>query len=158
MAFLSKGCSRIDYSSSATEANFAYISQQSVNPSVYTKVSCYLPWIAEQYDMDYEQTNSVDPDCLNGNGNIDDVTAKVCRTTPTRSRAFPSYIIVNDRAEAQCIFPFSFDGEKNMGCLVSGIEGFTLPVFRCPIRTIKYRGTNYLREALQTKQKNYRVD
>ena len=81
------------------------------------------------------------------------VTAKVCRTTPTRNRVLTSNTtIVNDRAETVCLIPYSFDGTKYTECLVSGIEGFTLPVFRCPIRTIKDRGTDYFREALKTKK------
>ena len=110
--------------------------------------------------MEYKQTNSIDPVCINGNGNIDDVTAKVCRTNPTRTRTFSSNTttaieflveprieathIVNDRDEVECIFPYSFDGRNYTECLVFGIEGFTQPVFRCPMRTIKDRGTNYL--------------
>ena len=55
----------------------------SENPSVYTRVSCYLPWVAEQYDMEYSQDGETDPACTNGQGYINEVTAEVCRTTPS---------------------------------------------------------------------------
>ena len=28
--------------------------QETFNPVVYNKLSCHLPWIAEQYDMDFD--------------------------------------------------------------------------------------------------------
>ena len=40
----------------------------SLNPLVYTKLYCYLPWIAEQYGLEYSGTTSDDPACLFGSG------------------------------------------------------------------------------------------
>ena len=149
----SKGCSNFDYRYFNIQTNLI---QQSVNPSVYTKVSCYLPWIAEQNDMEYAKPDIIDSDCITGNGNINDVTAEICRTIPTRFLEFDlsvtsngggiltNYNIASDRAEAECILPYTFDGNSYTECLVSGIEDFTQPVFRCPIRRLRNRGTNYL--------------
>ena len=116
------------------------LNQESQNPSVYTKISCYLPWIAEQYGMEYEADDNIDPDCVTGTGDITEVTADVCTVIPTR------YIVINswiDPVEAECLFPFTVDNTEWDGCLVSGIQDFTHPVFKCAIRTIKNRNTTY---------------
>ena len=48
-----------------------------------------------------------------------------------------------DPVEAECLFPFTVDDREWDGCLVSGIQDFTHPTFKCPIRTIKNRNTSY---------------
>ena len=45
--------------------------------------------------------------------------------------------------EAECLFQFTVDDREWDGCLVSGIQDFTHPTFKCPIRTIKNRNTSY---------------
>ena len=54
------------------------LKQRSDNPIVYTKLSCYLPWIASQYNMTLEsvsntssESSSTDFECLNGSGSTD---------------------------------------------------------------------------------------
>jgi len=37
------------------------------NPSVYTKLSCFLPWVAEQYGMSYKLPIEKDLFCTEGN-------------------------------------------------------------------------------------------
>ena len=133
-----KGCSVFtyrydDYPSSLT--------QKSLNPSVYTKISCFLPWIAQQYGMFYEIDDTNDPDCISGTGDINEVTAEVCTVLPI-TYALGVYTVI-DPKEAECVFPFTVDGREWDGCLVSGIQDFTHPVFRCPIRTLKNRNTTY---------------
>ena len=44
------------------------LSQKANNPTIYTKLACYLPWIAEQYDMEYQQPWLQDTDCSFGSG------------------------------------------------------------------------------------------
>ena len=133
-----KGCSTFSYYSSPL---FSQLFQQSINPFVYVKVSCYLAWIAEQYDMIFEESEDTDSDCIVGQGNIQESNDEVCRTNPSTY-----YSNSNDRIEPEpaCIFPFQFDGKTWNECLMSGIEDFTHPVFRCPIRTLKSRESNYL--------------
>ena len=83
MSFL-KGCSAFwldPYIENA--ASTSRLTQQSENPAVYTRLSCFLPWVAEQYDMEYSQDGETDPACTNGQGYINEVTAEVCRTTPS---------------------------------------------------------------------------
>ena len=111
--------------------------QFSENPAVYAKLSCYLPWVAAQYDMEYTPPGDPDPACLTGNGNITEVTAEVCRTIPFNSKWGERNVI-----EASCIFPFSLNGESHDTCIMDELEDFTRPVFRCPIRTVKGAGPN----------------
>ena len=87
--------------------------------------------------MSYTPPGDPDPACLTGNGNITEVTAEVCRTNPFHNR--------HDRAdgrEAECIFPFTLNGESHNACIFDEITDFTRPVFRCPIRTVKGAGPN----------------
>lgn len=131
-----KGCSAVTFLERS--ATYSYLEQFSENPSVYSKLSCYLPWIATQYNMEYSASGNPDPACLTGNGDITEVTAKVCRTSP-----FLSLMDFTEVVEAPCLFPFSLNGRTYNSCFTDEIEDFTRPVFRCPIRTIKGVGTDY---------------
>ena len=118
--------------------NFSLLAQFSNNPIVYTKLSCFLPWVAAQYDMDFTPPEDSDPACLTGNGNITEVTAEVCRTNP-----FNSEHDRQDGIEAPCLFPFTLNEKSHDTCIMDDIEDFTRPVFRCPIRRVKGSGTDY---------------
>ena len=137
-----KGCSRFvfdQYSPTSTQ-----LDQLSENPAVYTRLSCYLSWVAAQYNMEYTPAGEPHPDCLTGHGDITEVTAKVCRTN-TNSNVWDQ----RDGIEAECIFPFSLNGVTHDSCIMDEIEDFTRPVFRCPIRTVKGagpEGTDYTDE------------
>ena len=39
------------------------LDQGSVNPSVYTKLSCFLPWIADQYNLGKENNQAIALSC-----------------------------------------------------------------------------------------------
>ena len=100
-------------------------------PSVYTKLSCYLPWIAEQYDMDFTEIVEDDnQECTTGNGDINDYNAETCRC--------------NCADERECIFPFYYNGKRFDQCSFLEEQEFLFPVFRCPTRNItrKINGTN----------------
>ena len=105
--------------------------QETQNPSVYTKVSCFLPWIAEQYDMDFtgniEDTNQ---ECTDGAGDINDFNVTECRCTCPGERL--------------CIFPFYWNGKLYDKCTFLEEQEFPFPVFRCPTRNItrKINGIN----------------
>ena len=127
-----KGCSSFHFLN--LSSTWSLLNQISENPAVYTKLSCYLPWVADQYDMDY--TAGVgDQDCLTGHGDITEVTDKDCRSNPSQS-----WQDTRDGIEAKCLFPFSLNGESHDTCLMSAVEDFTRPVFLCPIRTVKGAG------------------
>ena len=76
-----KGCSFFEFGEISEE--LSVLGQFSENPAVYTRLSCFLPWVAEQYDMEYSQDGETAPACTNGQGYINEVTAEVCRTTPS---------------------------------------------------------------------------
>ena len=87
--------------------------QFSENPSVYAKLSCFLPWVAAQYDMEYTFPGDPDPACLTGTGDITEVTAKVCRTNP-----FNNIKDLRSGTEAPCLFPFNLNGETHETCIL----------------------------------------
>ena len=87
--------------------------------------------------MDFTPPGDPDPACLNGNGNITEVTAEVCRTDP-----FTSLLDGYDGIEASCLFPFTLNGVSHDTCIMDQLTNFTRPVFRCPIRTVKGGGPN----------------
>ena len=47
-----KGCTYVIFSE--TTPGSAQLLQESINPTIYTKLSCHLPWIADQYDMVFD--------------------------------------------------------------------------------------------------------
>ena len=49
-----------------------------------------------------------------------------------------------DKVEAICLPQYTVDGKEWSGCIVSGIQNLTHPIFKCPIRTVKNRNTAYL--------------
>ena len=52
----------------------SYMWQRSNNPTVYTKLSCFLPWIAKQYGLKYENKDlDNDSSCSEGTGDLNDV-------------------------------------------------------------------------------------
>ena len=91
--------------------------QQSDNPAVYTKLSCFLPWVAAQYDLDYSPPGEPDPDCLTGQGDITEVTAKFCRTSP-----YNDVWDIRDNIEAECLLPFTLNGETYDACILDEIQ------------------------------------
>ena len=105
--------------------------QETDNPSVYTKLSCFLPWIAEQYDMDFTETvEDSNKECSTGSGDITDYNTETCRCKCP--------------GEDLCIFPFYFNDKLYDGCTFLEEDEFLFPVFRCPTRNItrKINGIN----------------
>ena len=128
-----KGCSSFYFAEFSS--TLSLLDQNSENPAVYTRVSCYLPWVAAQYNMDYSPAGDPHPDCLTGHGNITEVTAEVCRSTPT-----DSIWDGRDGIEGECLFPFTLNGVTHDSCIMDELAEFTRPLFRCPIRTVKGAG------------------
>ena len=110
--------------------------QLSSNPSVYTKLRCYLPWIAGQYGLEYEDSD--DPACSQGTGDLEDVTQvdnKDCLANPIQfllfrqaRQSFPTVA----STERPCIFPFYIDDQLFESCVAYGVNGLNSPVFICP--------------------------
>ena len=92
-------------------------------PAVYTKLACFLPWIAEQYEMDFVgNTGGESKECTQGNGDKNDYNIVPCRS--------------NSLEESECIFPFYWNGKLFDQCTFIEDQEFQIPVFRCPIRNI----------------------
>ena len=93
-------------------------------PSVYTKLSCFLPWIAEQYGMEFTENIQDDKqECTTGSsGDITDYNTEECRCTCP--------------GEDLCIFPFYWNDKLYDRCAFLEEQEFLFPVFRCPTRNI----------------------
>lgn len=117
------------------------------NPSAYTKLSCFLPWIAKEYGMKYEPEENYDPQCTQETPKTisDDPE---CLVSESKSRLFgeteveekcqntPSNLQEYLAGEQDCIFPFYYNGQKYDKCILFTEAGFTYPAFRCPVHNI----------------------
>ena len=120
-----KGCSQLALlEREGTRGKASLLYQATRTPAVYTKLSCFLPWIAEQYDMDFDanQEDYNNIECTQGTGNISDYNTEECNTA--------------SRGESPCIFPFYWNGKLKEQCVFLDEEEFLFPVFRCPTRNI----------------------
>jgi len=127
-----KGCDQFEFGEekAAFSIGTTYtLEQRAENPATYTKLSCFLPWIAAQYNMNYENTGLPDPACSQGTGDPQD-GQNICRNTP--SNFFES----QNELEEECKFPFYYNGVKYDECILYNEGDFLYPVFRCPIRDI----------------------
>jgi len=123
------------------------------NPNVYTKLSCFLPWVAEQYGLDYDPPNKEkDKQCTVGTAetvskieeclkpeskSIEENREEKCQNIPSNLQ---EYLV----GEQDCIFPFYYNGVLYDKCIVFTEGGFTYPAFRCPVKNIitKINGIN----------------
>ena len=107
----------------------SFLFQETTNPSVYTKLSCFLPWIAEQYDMDFTYNiEDANQECTRGSGDISDYNSDTCRCQCP--------------GEDLCIFPFYWNEKLFDQCAFLEEQEFLFPVFRCPTRNITRKINN----------------
>jgi hypothetical protein len=123
-----KGCDVFTFGPIADENNSWQLNQQTENPNVYTKLSCFLPWVGQQYGMEYMTSDENDPACIDRQGDPLD-GENTCTT------------VVGD---VECIFPFYYGSKKYEQCVLFDELGFVYPTFRCPTRssTQKIDGIN----------------
>ena len=100
--------------------------QFSDNPLVYTKLSCFLPWVAEQYGLTYDGDPSSDPSCTQPSGKKP-TGKETCR------EAFGLENLFFRTPERECIFPFFYQGQLFKECSLITLSDFVYPVFRCPV-------------------------
>ena len=147
-----KACDVFLFGLGNTRGNRYTLNQQTNNPTAYTKLSCYLPWIAGQYNLEYQADREVDPACVTGTGDIDNEDlpeTNVCQTVPTASKVTGAVSVPCD--ELPCIFPYYINGQFNPGCSQFDLEDLNSPVNFCPVRNIttKLNGiNNYPREVV----------
>ena len=116
------------------------------SPLAYTKMSCYLPWIAEQFGLSYEEQSTDDEACVKGSGQKPPFNSTlqywqydaVCRNTKGTEL---NPIIAK---EHPCIFPFYYKDKRYDSCGLLEASNFIVPVWRCPTRNIttKYKDTD----------------
>jgi len=111
------------------------LDQYTNNPSTYTKLSCFLPWVAEQYGLEYKTSGHTDPACTQGQGEQVD-TAEECTASE-----FVGYL---DGPFSPCIFPYYVDGTRYDKCGVFTKSDSIYPTFLCPVfnSTITIDGIN----------------
>jgi len=135
-----KGCEQFSIGPSTEDGTTAFqLLQNSENPAAYTKLSCFLPWVAEQYGLSYEP--DYDESCNQGTG----------PATPFNSTHPYDAVCRQNKGtdlfgkEHPCIFPFYYRGKGPYHeCTLFEEENFVYPVFRCPVRNIttKFPGTD----------------
>ena len=142
VGFLSfiKGCDVFAFGAGNTRVppNRYFLNQFSQNPSAYTKLSCFLPWIAKEYSLKFTPSGDPDPACTMGTGDINDVTNPsisggdfICRNTPS------NLLEAGTDVELPCIFPYYFDGHiTETDCVQFNQGGLNFPTFVCPTRNI----------------------
>jgi len=127
-----KGCNQFQFAQDeeafSTGTTWS-LAQRATNPATYTKLSCFLPWIAAEYNMEYESTGEVDQACNTGTGDPNDGT-NTCRSSPSNALG------LREELELECIFPFYYNGRLYEECILFNELEFVYPVFRCPIRPI----------------------
>jgi len=128
-----KGCEQFSFGRSRNDGSAFQLLQNSENPAAYTKLSCFLPWVAEQYGLSYEADD--DESCSQGTGPQPpyDTTCRENKGTDIIGKEHP------------CIFPFYYRGRGPFNeCTLFEEENFVYPVFRCPVRNIttKFPGTD----------------
>merc|ERR1712223_2202292 len=138
-----KGCEQFVFGA-RSETRFELL-QNSENPAAYAKLSCHLPWIADQYGMSYEAEE--DETCTKTDSPSPpyDSTCRQTKGTDLTAKEHP------------CIFPFYYNGTgPYYQCMLFEEENFVYPVFRCPTRNIttKYKdtGINHFEDVLELTQ------
>merc|ERR1719189_2011773 len=128
-----KGCEQFSFGPSREDGSAFQLLQNSENPAAYTKLSCFLPWVAEQYGLSYEAGNNENCSQSTGPKPPYDTTCRENKGTDIIGKEHP------------CIFPFYYRGKGPFNeCTLFEEENFVYPVFRCPVRNIttKYPGTD----------------
>ena len=137
LSFL-KGCDAFSMGPGKEEkTKFEFVSFTE-SPLAYTKMSCFLPWVAKQFGLSYDDHSADDESCLKGSGqkppfNSTHQYNAVCRETVGE-------IITGERP---CVFPFYYKDKLYNRCALLETSNFVVPVWRCPTHNIatKYKDT-----------------
>merc|ERR1719474_298513 len=125
----SKGCGIFTFGADNDAETIFELNQRSDTPLVYTKISCFLPWIAQQYGLTYTSYEEVDSACTESSGNPDDEKNETCRILPTN-------LLDPFVGEVECIFPFYYKDKVHNECIVLEENFLFYPTYSCPIRNI----------------------
>ena len=151
LSFL-KGCESFSMGAINDEKTKFAFESYTENPLAYAKISCYLPWVAQQFGLSYDDRSADDEACMKGSGqkppfNSTHQYEAVCRET--KGGDF-------NRIESPCIFPFYYKDKLYDRCALLETSNFVVPVWRCPTRNIttKYKDTaiNHFEDDALTKE------
>ena len=154
-----KGCERFNLDQGPIDKtkspfSFSALEQISENPLAYTKLSCFLPWVASQFGLSYEDQSS-DEACLDSTPTWQQEDS-MCRTTKSREIPPPGHSLQQfgrpdlgaswyNEFELPCIFPFYYKDKLYTSCALLDIGDYNTPVYRCPVFNIttKKNGINH---------------
>ena len=151
LSFL-KGCDQFAIGARDTSRTKFNLLSNTESPLAYTKLSCHLKWVAEQFGLSYEDQSTNDEACLKGSGqkppfNSTHQYNSTCRQTTGSDLA---------GREHKCIFPFYYKDTRYDECGLFESSNFIIPVWRCPTRNIttKYKdtGINHFKDDIETSQ------
>ena len=132
-----KACDVFLFGQGNTRGSRYILDQQTNNPTAYTKLSCYLPWIAKQYNLKFIPSGKTDPVCNMGTGDLSlNDEGEICRTNPSKTNS------TFNCEELPCIFPYYIDGVLKKGCSQFDLEGLNSAVNFCPVRNITTKLNN----------------
>ena len=125
-----KNCDALAFSNvmsvSQQDTSVFLLIQSNENPAAYTRISCFLPWVAKQYGLSYPE-DPEDQHCRQGTGV--EATSQDCRAAVS---------------ELPCILPFYYKGELYDKCAFLAPANFLYGSFQCPVYNVntKINGIN----------------
>ena len=124
------------------KTKFAF-QQRAENPAAYTKLSCFLPWIAAQFGLSYDSGPEADEACLVGSGEKP-ASNSVHQDENKEDVPCKEAIGLLPGVQFPCIFPFRYGGVTYNSCTTLETSDFIVPVWRCPVfnSTKKYTDDN----------------
>ena len=146
LSFL-KGCQEFSITSTDKDDKKFQFSQSAEAPIAYTKLSCFLPWVAKQFGLSYDAGLGTDDACVTGWGERPAIYAGRYDTTCREAVGQ-----IGDPYKRPCIFPFYVDDKLYTECGLFGEPSFIVPVWRCPVYNItrKKDGINhFLKEEIE---------
>ena len=93
-------------------------------------IFCFVSYKCHSFSLEYSESLT-DPACTTGSGSIQDSAVSECTSTP-----FASFYS-KQQPEVNCIFPYYYNNVRYDGCIIFNEDEQLLPVFRCPIMSIK---------------------
>ena len=157
LSFL-KGCDIFSMGPANEDRTAFYFVSSTESPLAYTKLSCFLPWVAKQFGLFYEDRSRKDEACLRGTGQKPPFNSTHQYDAVCRQKKGSNLI----SREHPCIFPFYYKNRLYDSCALLETSNFVVPVWRCPVRNIttKYPGTdiNHFEDDAIAQTKRYCLD
>ena len=136
-----KGCQQFEMGSTNPPKNTQFEFKLSAeNPLAYTKLFCFLPWIATQFGLTFASGPEADEACLVGSGekpaskSTHQDNAQFFPLTPNKEDVpcKEAFGLLPD-LQFPCIFPFRYGDVTYNSCTTLETSDFIVPVWRCPV-------------------------